>query len=369
VNELTVEPASTGETLGARAAQVGISILRPVLVVAAALLIGMAIILYTGENPLPAYQNLLIEPFLSWDTFSAVLFYAIPLVLTALAATLSFRANIFNLGGEGQLQLGALATAWVAVAWSGLPAILLLPLVVIAGALAGGAFAAIPGWLRAYLGATELVSTIMLNYVAIDICGYAVSPGGPLAAKSGVGVGTDPIPSAIQLPTVGNSQQFHWGFLIALLAAAFAFVLLYRTPFGYEIRMAGHNPDFARFGGVAVPRVIMGAMVIGGALAGIGGAVQVLGFAHQYTTTFTSPQWGFTGVTVALLARLEPIGVVVAAILYALLEEGAQLMANNTNVDQNIIAVVQGLIILFVTAQVTLSWRKTLRLRKRAGVV
>jgi simple sugar transport system permease protein len=237
----------------------------------------------------------------------------------------------------------------------------------LAGALAGGAFAAIPGWLRAYMGATELVSTIMLNYVAIDICSYAVSPGGPLAGKSGVGVGTDMIPTAIQLPTVGSSQQFHWGFVIALVAAAFAFVLLYRTPLGYEIRMVGHNPNFAGFGGVAVPRVILGAMVIGGALAGIGGAIQVLGFAHQYTTTFTNPQWGFTGVTVALLARLEPIGVVVAAVLYALLEEGAQLMANNTNVDQNIITVVQGLIILFVTARVALDWRKTLKLRTRAG--
>ena len=131
--------------------------------------------------------------------------------------------------------------------------------------------------------------------------------------------------------------------------------------------MAGHNPNFARFGGVPVPRVIMGAMVIGGALAGIGGAIQVLGFAHQYTTTFTSPQWGFTGVTVALLARLEPIGVLVAAVLYALLEEGAQLMANNTNVDHNIITVVQGLIILFVTVQVTVDWRKAFRMRKQIG--
>jgi general nucleoside transport system permease protein len=364
MNQLVAAPTEDGGTLGRRAAQIGLAILRPILVVAAALLIGMAIILYTGENPLPAYENLLIEPFLSWDTFSAVLFYAIPLVLTGLTAAVSFRANVFNLGGEGQLQLGALATAWAAIVWSGLPAVFLLPLVILVGAVAGAAFAAIPGWLRAYLGATELVSTIMLNYVAIDICSFAVSPGGPLATTSGVGAATDVIPTAIQFPTIGGSQ-FHWGFLAPLIAVGFAFVLLYRTPLGYEIRMAGHNPSFARFGGVAVPRVIMGAMIIGGALAGIGGAVQVLGFQHQYTMTFTNPQWGFTGVTVALLARLEPIGVVVAAILYALLQEGAQLIANNTNVDHNIITVVQALIILFVTVQVTWEWRKRIRLRKR----
>jgi simple sugar transport system permease protein len=122
--------------------------------------------------------------------------------------------------------------------------------------------------------------------------------------------------------------------------------------------MAGFNPAFARFGGITVPRVIMGAMGISGALAGIAGAVQVLGFQYQYSTSFLSPQWGFTGVTVALLARLEPVGVVVAAFLYALLEEGAQLIENNTNVDHNIITVIQGLIILLVTVQVSLSWRR-----------
>jgi simple sugar transport system permease protein len=333
--------------------------------VSIALLLGMLIILYTGQNPLPAYENLLIEPFKSWDTFSAVLFYAIPLTLTGLAATVSFRAGVFNLGGEGQLQLGALATAWAAIAWSGIPAILLVPAVVIAGAFVGSAFAAIAGWLRAYLGATELVSTIMLNYVAIDIASFAVSPGGPLATTNGVGAATNMIPLAAQLPTIAGSQ-FHWGFLADLFAVAFAFMLLYRTPLGYEIRMAGFNPNFATLGGVRVPRVILGAMLISGALAGLAGAVQVLGFQHQYTTSFVSPQWGFTGVTVALLARLEPLGVVVAAILYALLQEGAQLIENNTNVDHNIITVVEGLIILLATVQVTLDWRKRLRRRRAA---
>ncbi|HEY8283277.1 MAG TPA: ABC transporter permease [Chloroflexota bacterium] len=366
MNELVAAPTEEGDARHRRLAHLGYAILRPVLVVGVALLIGMAIIVYTGENPFPAYENLLIEPFRTWDTFSAVLFYAIPIVLTGLTAAISFRANVFNLGGEGQLQLGALATAWAAVAWSGLPGVVLLPLVILVGAVGGAAFAAIPGWLRAYVGATELVSTIMLNYVAIDIASFAVSPGGPLASSGSAGVATAVIPVGAQFPTIAGSQ-FHWGFVVDILAVVFAFVLLYRTPLGYEIRMAGHNPNFARLGGVPVPRVILGAMVIGGALAGIGGAVQVMGFQHQYTTTFAGPQWGFTGVTVALLARLEPIGVLVAAILYALLEEGSQLIANNTNVDSHIITVVQGLIILFVTVQVSLDWRKKLKIRGQAS--
>jgi simple sugar transport system permease protein len=197
----------------------------------------------------------------------------------------------------------------------------------------------------------------MLNFVAIDIANFFVSSGGPLHTKSGGGNATDSIPGALQLPTIGGSQ-FHWGFLGALGCVAIIFIVLYRTPLGYEIRMAGFNPAFARFGGIAVPRVIMGAMGISGALAGIAGAIQVLGFQYQYSTSFLSPQWGFTGVTVALLARLEPIGVVVAAFLYALLEEGAQLIENNTNVDHNIITVIQGLIILLVTVQVTIAWRR-----------
>jgi simple sugar transport system permease protein len=202
----------------------------------------------------------------------------------------------------------------------------------------------------------------MLNYVAFDIAGYFVSVGGPLHSSSGGSAATALIPTALQIPTIGGSQ-FHWGFLVALGCATLVFVMLYRTPLGYEIRMTGFNPSFARFGGVPVRRVIMGAMAMSGALAGIAGAIQVLGFQYQYSTSFLSPQWGFTGVTVALLARLEPIGVVAAAFLYALLEEGAQLIENNTNVDHNIITIIQGLIILLVTVQITISWRRNRAIR------
>jgi ABC-type uncharacterized transport system permease subunit len=349
-----------------RGLQLALAGLRPAAVVALALVIGMAIIALTGENPLPAYENLLVEPFLGWDAFSSVLFYAIPLVLTGLAATVSFRASIFNLGGEGQLQLGALATAWAAISLSGIPAVVLVPAAVAFGALVGALWASIAGALRAYLGATELVSTIMLNYVAFDVVSYFVSTGGPLHNGQGSGDATNAIPIAAQIPTIGGSQ-FHWGFVAALSCVLLVFILLYRTVLGYEIRMAGLNPSFARFGGIAVPRVIMGAMLISGALAGVAGAIQVLGFQYQYSTDFLSPQWGFTGVTVALLARLEPIGVVAAAFLYALLEEGSQLIENNTNVDHNIITVVQGLIILFVTVQFSWDWFRRRRLARSIG--
>jgi len=344
--------------VAARGMALVVAVLRPVLVVAAALIVGMVIIVATHQNPFPAYENLLIEPFRSWDSFSSVLFYAIPLVFTGLAATVAFRAGVFNIGGEGQLQMGALATTWVAVSWTTLPAIVLAPISIVAAIVAGALFAAIAGWIRAYLGATELVSTIMLNYIAADIATYYVTPGGPLATTSAVGGSTNPVPNAITFPTIGGSQ-FHWGFVVALIAVVAIFTLIYRTPLGYELRMVGHNPAFARFGGVATARVIMSAFLISGGLAGLAGAVQVLGFLHEYSLNFLTAGWGFTGVTVALLARLEPIGVLVAAFLYALLEEGAQLMENNTSVDHNVITVVQGLIILLVTVQIGFSfWRK-----------
>lgn len=355
--ETLSEAPAAGPSGRDRLLGIGAAVLRPIVVVGIALLIGMGIIIYTGQNPLPAYENLLIEPFKSWYTFSYVLFYAIPLVLTGLAAAIAFRANIFNIGEEGQLQLGAVTTAWIALAWAHLPAFILIPLLIIVGAIAGAIWAAIAGWLRAYFGATELVSTIMLNYVAISIANYAVSEGGPLHTKTGVGSASDIIPTSAQFAAFGTTQ-FHWGFVVALLAVAVIFVVLYRTPLGYEVRMVGANTFFAQYGGVAVRRVIVTTMAISGALAGIGGAIQVMGAQHQYTTSFTQAQWGFTGVTVALLARLEPIGVVVAALLYALLEEGAQLMEDFTDVDHNIILVVQGLIILFVTVQVVITWRR-----------
>jgi general nucleoside transport system permease protein len=354
LTEATVHRTARSRILGAL-----LVVLRPVLVVAVALLIGMGIIAYTGQDPIGAYENLLIEPFKSWDTFSAVLFFAIPLTFTGLCATVAFRANIFNIGGEGQLQTGALTTAWAAITLSSLPPLFLVPICLLAGAIVGGLWASIAGWLRAYLGATELVSTIMLNYVAIDVVSYFVEPGGPLAGR---GSATNIIPGAAQLPTFGSSQ-LHWGALIAVAAVGLVFILLYRTPLGYEIRMVGANAPFALQGGVTVPRVVLSAMFISGALAGLGGAVQVMGAQHQFTTSFSAAQWGFTGVTVALLGRLEPVGTIVAALLYALLEEGAQLMENNTNVDPTIIPVVQGLIILFVTVQVVISWKR----RRRAA--
>jgi simple sugar transport system permease protein len=361
--ETLAELPAAGPTRLGRLEALALAILRPLLVVAVSLLIGFVIIMVTGGGSLgdrlslalQAYENLLIEPFRGTDSLEQIGFEAIPLALTGLAAAIAFRANIFNIGEEGQLQIGALFAAAAALSFARLPPVLLVPVVVLAGALGGAAWASIAGWLRAYWGATELVSTIMLNYVAIDIGTYMISTGAPLSPANGNGTSTATITSAAWFPTIGNSQ-FHWGFVVPLAAAALVFVVLYLTPLGYEIRMVGANAPFAHYGGVAVRRVIITAMALSGALAGIGGAVQVMGFAHAYNTTFPLPQWGFTGVTVALLARLEPIGVIVAALLYALLEEGGQLMEDNTSVDHSIIGVIQGLLILFVTVQVTVRW-------------
>jgi simple sugar transport system permease protein len=363
IDALVQPPAGGGQARAPRLGARAYAILRPVLVVAVALLIGFVIIVITASGhlgdrlslALQAYENLLIEPFRGWDSLEQIGFEAIPLALTGLATVVAFRANIFNIGGEGQLLIGALCSAAAALACPWLPPVLLVPFIVLAGALGGAAWASIAGWLRAYWGATELVSTIMLNYVAIDIASYMISAGAPLAAANGTGTSTATITTAAWFPTIGNSQ-FHWGFVVPLAAAALVFVVLYYTPLGYEIRMVGANAPFAQYGGVAVQRVIVTTMALSGALAGIGGAVQVMGFAHAYNTTFPLPQWGFTGVTVALLARLEPLGVIVAALLYALLEEGGQLMENNTSVNHNIIGVIQGLLILFVTVQVTVHW-------------
>lgn len=340
-----------------RTRQVAFAIARPALVIACALLVGMVVILVTGDNPLTAYRYLVLSTFTDSTSFGQTVAQAVPLTLTGLAAALSFRSGIFNIGLEGQLTAGGLGAAWFALTFPTLPPPLILPGCLLAAAIGGGLLAALPGYLKAYFNANEVVSTIMLNSVAANVAQWVASH--PLKDPLSGSPQSHAVPTAAQLYVFDTTTLVNAALLLAVAAVGLTFVLLYRTGFGYELRMAGANPSFARAGGIPVRRVIVWSMAASGLLAGWCGASAVLGTFHHFNAgELSSPQWGYNGIVVALLAQLEPLAVPVAAFGYATLVTGGAQMQINTSVNLQIVTIIQALIILFVTVQATLRWRR-----------
>lgn len=325
----------------------GAAALPAVLSFLAALVIAGMIVAALGSDPIPVYRALLLGPFEGRAAVGGVIAKMVPLLLAGLSVGVAFRAGVFNLGAEGQLYLGAFAAAWVGFSfdWPG-PA--LIPAALIFGAAVGALYALIPGILRAYMGANEIVTTIMLNYVAIYFCSYLVT--GPFKPPSAGVVASAPIAPQAHLGRLLVPSQAHAGIFIALALTVATYLLLYRTPLGYELRMSGLSPRFAEYGGVNVRRTILSAMLVSGALAGVLGAVEILGVQYRFRPAF-SPGYGFDGITVALLARVEPLATPLAALLFAILRSGANVVQIRTTMSREVVDVLQGIIILFVTAE------------------
>jgi simple sugar transport system permease protein len=282
---------------------------------------------------------------------------ATPYIFTGLAVALAFKCGLFNIGAEGQLALGALLTAWVGFNLQ-LPGLLHLPLALLAGIAGGFLWGAIPGVLKARTGAHEVITTIMLNYLAIQFVQYMVS--GPMKAPRTVVPRTPALERSAWLPMVIPSLELHSGVLLAVLASILISWFLGRTVWGFALRTVGTNAAAARYAGMSVSWNIVVAMALSGALAGLAGAVEVTGVALD-TTSFNregnrylglgfSSGYGFDSIAVALLGRGNPYGVVAAALLFGGLRAGAAKMQFDTQVPGEIIAVIQGLILLFVAA-------------------
>jgi general nucleoside transport system permease protein len=274
---------------------------------------------------------------------------ATPLVFTGLAVALGFRAGLFNIGGEGQVLAGGLAAGFVGFSLHGLPAVIELPLALIAGFAAGGLWGFVPGLLKARTGAHEVITTIMLNYVAIYLTYYFLSttlfqrPGRTDAISKVVDAGA-------QLPSLAAlNLRVNAGAILAVLVAVAVYVLLWRTVFGFEFRAVGANPDAARAAGMGVGRVVVLAMTLAGGLAGLAGANVILGLQYTITPGFSSGL-GFDGITVALLGRGNPAGVVAAALLFGGLSAGAVQMQASTSTSVDLVQVIEALVILFIAA-------------------
>jgi len=296
--------------------------------------------------------------------FSAIvttLAFTAPLLLAGLSVGLGFRAGLFNIGGLGQFLMGALAACWVGILLSDAPPFIAWPTALVAGALGGALWGFIPGFLKAQSGAHEVVTTIMLNYVAIDVLAAAVS--GPLKAP-----GPNPITA-----DVGNAAlpilippDGHLGIVVAFLAAPFVSWLLFRTTLGFEIRTVGANPDAARYAGMKPRRLIVLTMSLAGLLFGLAGAGQVLGINHQLNAAY-STKVGFDGIAVALLGRSSPAGIVFAALLFGGMRAGAGLMQINARIPTELVDVLQATILLFLVAGPVL--QRLLKLRGTTPMV
>jgi len=333
-------------------------LLSPVIAVGAALLVGGLVVLAIGESPLRIYSILFRGAFGSVDSVGYVLFNACPLIFTGLAVAFAFRAGLFNIGGEGQLYVGSFVCAWVGLRLGGVPAAVAVPVLVLVSAAGGAAWAAIPGYLKARFGVHEVINTIMLNFIAVGLTSYLVI--NLLKEPGQMTPQTAEIAASGQLPRLAGALQsigiplpdanpLNASFIIALGAVWLAWFILRRTTLGYEIRAVGHNASAAEYAGINVRRTLVLAMMISGAFAGLVAANEVMGFRHRYLDNF-SAQIGFMGIAVALLGKNTPVGVLLAALLFGVLNTGALEVDVFTDVPRELILVLQAVTIILVVA-------------------
>jgi ABC-type uncharacterized transport system permease subunit len=333
-----------------------LNILSPLLAVAASFLVGGLVVMTIGENPLRIYAILFRGAFGSVDSLGLVLFNSVPLIFTGLAVAFAFRAGLFNIGGEGQLYIGAFTCALVGLSLGGLPAILLIPIMVVSAALGGALWAAVPGLLKARFGVHEVINTIMMNFIAVGLTSYLVV--NVFREQGQMTPQTTEIVAAGHLPRLAGVLQrigiplpaanpLNFSILIALAAVWLGWFILYRTNLGYEIRAVGMNAEAAEYAGINVRRTIVTAMLLSGAFAGLVATNEVMGFRHRFLDNFSSGL-GFMGIAVALLGKNTPLGVLVAALLFGVLNTGALEIDVFTDVPRELILVLQAVTIILV---------------------
>lgn len=276
------------------------------------------------------------------------LVHATPLIIAGLAVAVAFRAGIWNIGADGQLIAGATAAAWVGVTTSSEIGWLALPLALLAGIIAGAVWAAIAAWLRSRFGVLEVISTIMLNFIATYGVSYLVR--GPLQEPTHVYPQTSSIAIGAHMPLLVGGTRLHWGFVIAIIISVIAWWLMRYTAAGFRVRASGVNPFAARSAGlINVPGVTTAAFVISGGIAGLAGAIEVCGVTFALYENI-SPGYGYTAIAVALLAGLNPLGVIGTGILFGALETAAGTMQRNVGIPATTASVIEAVVILVVIA-------------------
>lgn len=324
----------------------------PVLAVLAALILCAVLVLWAGANLGTAYLALfdgaLGSRFAVLETFVKTA----PLILTGLAVALAFRARFWNIGAEGQLYAGALATTWLALTFPEASPWILLPAMLAASAAAGGLWALGPGLLKARFRVDDVVTTLLLNYIMLYLVSALVD--GPWRDPVSQWPQSPEIAEGAQLPILLERSRFHLGIPLAFVCAAAVWLLLGRTALGYEIRAVGANPRAAEFGGIPTTRVVATTALLSGGLAGLAGAGELAGIQFHLMEAL-SPGYGYSGIVVAMLGGLHPLGVVLAAFFFGIINNGAQTMSRATGVPTYLVEVMQGLTLLTMLAALLLN--------------
>ena len=362
--------AGIGERLRSRILSPSwLAILTPLAAVAAALAVGALMLTMLGVSPAAAYAAMFEGALGSVNSLADTLVKATPLLLVAVGICIAFRGGMLNIGGEGQLILGALAATTVILAFPDLPSWALIPLGLVLGFAAGALWGAVPGVLKARLQVNEILTTIMMNAIAVQMLNYLLR--GPLMDPAQVQAGsfipqTARFTSAADLPRLVPTR-LHAGFLLAIVVAVLAWILLWRTTIGFRIRAVGLNPFASRRAGIRVSRYGVLAMILSGALCGLAGAVQVMGVNHRMFTDGSSAGFtgsaGFNGIVAALFGQLHPLGAIPASIFFGGLIVGANAMQRAVQIPSAMITALNGLLVIFVVSSDI--WRRRLVQRQQ----
>ncbi len=336
--------------------------LLPVLATFAALAVGAVMLLILRVNPGEAYGALWEGAFGSTNAIAETLVKATPLLLVALGICISFRASVINIGGEGQMIIGGILATQVGLTFTDLPGWLVIVLAILAGFVGGAIWGGIPGLLKAYFRVNEILSTVMMNAIAVQLMNFLLR--GPMidpaqAEKASKIPQTARLLDAFRLPRWAPTR-LHIGFLIAIVLAIVVYILLWRTTLGYRIRAVGQNPDASRYGGIRVRRRIVTALLLSGAFAGMAGAIQVYGVNYRMITDGSASGFtgsaGFNGIVAALFGQLHPLGAIPASVFFGALLVGANKMQRVVQIPSALITALNGLVVVFVVSSEI--WRK-----------
>lgn len=339
-------------------------ILRTLVAIGIALAIVLVLVLIVSDQPIEAIMALLLGPVSTFKRFANVIEMMIPLTFTGLAITIVFKTKRYNLAADSAFFIGSLTALVVSLTLS-LPPVLTVIVALLASLIVGGIVGYIPAFIRSKFGADELVTSLMLNYVIGFLVNYIFKYHFRDPQKSSLQ--SYPLPKGVNLPVIIPGTRIHLGFVIMLILVALTWFVMYRTKWGYELRTTGSNEKFAKYSGIKVGFVIVAAQVIGTAISGLGGAIEMLGLHKTFRWT-ASPGYGFDGVIMATLARGNPALVPLAAFFLAYVRVGADILNRTTSIPAEIVSIIQATIILLVAAQAFLSKMRHKSIVKQSGV-
>ena len=347
--------------------------LLPVFAVLAALGVGAVMLILLGANPLEAFGALLEGAFGSTNALADTAVKATPLLLIGLGICISFRGNVINIGGEGQMIVGALLATALGLAFPEWPGFLMITMALVVGFLGGAIWGGIPGALKAYFGVNEILSTIMMNAIAVQLMNFLLAGPmiDPIQASSASKIPqTARLAKAFDLPRL-IPTRLHLGALIAVILAVVVYILLWRTTLGYRIRAVGENPHASRYAGIDVKRQMVMALLLSGAFAGLAGAIQIFGVNHRMITDGSATGFtgsaGFNGIVAALFGQLHPLGTIPASFLFGALLVGANKLQRVVQVPSAVIIALNGLVVIFVVSSEI--WRRRRETKRRTDAI